>query len=59
MLLFSLIIDLCLWIPRVPAQSFNLTAELIVRIGIRTEEVKAKIETHPVTAKAKKNNCSI
>ena len=49
MLLFlSLNIDLYFVIPLVFTQTFNLTAELVIPIGILTKEAKAEIETHPV-----------
>ena len=32
---------------------FNLSAELVIPIGIPTKEVKAEMKTHPVTAETK------
>ena len=54
--LFKLI-DLYTLIPEIIARIFNPTAELIVPIGILTEEVKAEMETHPVTAEVKISKC--
>ena len=39
--------------------TFNSTAKLVIAIEIPTKEAKPDIETHPVTAEAKINTCSI
>ena len=54
-----LIIVLYFLILAVIAKTFNLTAELVIPIGISTEEAKAVIETYPVTAEAEMSKCSI
>ena len=56
-LLLFLIVDLYFLIPAVFAPVFNPTAELTMPIGIPAREAKTKIETHPVTTKAKINKC--
>ena len=38
---------------------FNPIAELVIPIGIPTEEAKAEMETHPVILEAKIRKCSI
>ena len=38
---------------------FSPTEELVIPIGIQTNEVKAEIEINPVTLKAKLRKCSI
>ena len=48
LLFFFLIIDLCCLIAAVIVQVFNPIAELVIRIGIPTKEVKAETEKHPV-----------
>ena len=50
---FFLIIDLCLLIPAVIKQIFNLIAELIIPTVIPTKEAKAEMETHPATVETK------
>ena len=45
---FFLIIDLFFLIPAVFAQIFNPIAELVIPIGIPTNEAKAEMEIHPV-----------
>ena len=52
-LFFFLIIDLYFLIPAVIAQIFNPNAELVISIGIPTNEVNAEIETQPLTAEIK------
>ena len=37
---------------------FNPIAEIVIPIEIPTREAKAKTETHPVTAKSERRNCS-
>ena len=54
-----LIIDLYFLITAVITQIFNRTAELVIPIGIPTEEEKPEIEGHPVTAEIKISKCSI
>ena len=54
-----LIIKLYFLIPAVTAQIYNTTAELVLPIGIQTKDVKAEIETYPITAKAKTSQCLI
>ena len=49
---FSLIIDMHFLIPATIAQVFNSVAELVILIGIPSNEAKAEIKTHPVTAEA-------
>ena len=62
---FFLVIDLSnlnikyFLITAVIAQVFNLTEERVIPMGITTEVVEAKIETHPLTAEAKIRKCSI
>ena len=58
-LFFFFIIDLYFLIPAFIAQIFKPTAELVIPLRIPTEGARAKIETHPVTADAKKSSCSI
>ena len=41
------------------AQVFSPTVELAIPTGIRTEEEKLIIATHPVTAEAKISDCSM
>ena len=52
-------IDLYSLIPAGVTQIFNTMAELVIPIGIPTTEVKAEIETHPVTVEIKISKCSI
>ena len=56
---FILIIDLYSLIPAVIAQIFHAIAELVVPIGIPSNEAKAKIEIRPVVAEAKVRKCSV
>ena len=49
---FFLIIYLYLLIAAVITQIFNSIAELVIPMGIPTKEVKAEMETHPVTVEA-------
>ena len=39
--------------PEVTAQTFNLTAQLVILVELSTREAKAEIETHPLTAESK------
>ena len=57
--IFFVIIDLYFLISAVIAQMFNPIAELVIPIGIPTEEAKAEMETHPVILEAKIRKCSI
>ena len=59
--LFFLIMNLDFLIPAVNifAQVFSPTVELAIPTGIRTEEEKLIIATHPVTAEAKISDCSM
>ena len=50
---YFLIIDLYFLIPEAVAQIFNSIAVLVILIGITSNEAKAKIEIHLVTAEAK------
>ena len=54
-----LITDLYFLIPGTIAQIFNPIAELVIPIGIPTEEAKAEMETHPVITEAKIRKCLI
>ena len=54
-----LMIDLYSLIPAVVTQIFNTMVELVIPIGIPTTEVKAEIETHPVTVEIKISKYSI
>ena len=51
--------DLYFLIPAVITQIFNPIAELVIPIGIPTEEAKTEMETHPVTVEIKISACSI
>ena len=42
-----------------PTQIVNLTAEIVIPIGMQTKEVKAEMETHPVTVEIKISKYSI
>ena len=53
------ILDLYLLVAAVIAQTFDPIAELVIPIGMPSEETRAEIEIHPVTAKAKIRMCSI
>ena len=50
--------DLCILIPVVNAQIFNPIAGLAIQAGTPTNEVKAKIETHPETSEEQIKKCS-
>ena len=52
-LLFVSVIEFCFLMPEVTAQTFNLTAQLVILIELSTREAKAEIETHPLTAESK------
>ena len=56
---FLLVIDLHILIAAVIAQIFNQIADLVIPIGIPTEEAKAEMETHPVIVEAKIRRCSM
>ena len=56
-LFFFLFIVLYFLIPAVIAQIFNPLAELIIYVGIPTEEAKAVMETHPLIVEAKIRKC--
>ena len=58
LLLFLLIIDLYVLIA-VTAQTFNLTAELVIPKETKTNEANAEIETQLVIGEAKMSKCSI
>ena len=51
---FFLIIDFHILIPGVIAETFSPIGELVISIGISSEEAKAKNEIHPVTVIHKK-----
>ena len=51
--------DLYFLIPAVITQIFNPIAELVIPIGIPTEEAKTEMETDPVTVEIKISACSI
>ena len=53
------ILDLYLLVAAVIAQTFDPIAELVIPIGMPSEETRAEIEINPVTAKAKIRKCSI
>ena len=55
---FFLIIDSYFLMPEVIAHNFNLNTELVISIGIPTEEAKAEMETHPVILEINKSKCS-
>ena len=48
---FFLIIDSYFLIPGVIEQLLNPTSKVEIPIGVATKEVKAEMETHPVTVK--------
>ena len=48
-----------LLVPAIIAQIFNPIAELVIPIGIPSDEAKVEIELHPVTTKAKIRKCSV
>ena len=54
---FFLIIVLYFLIPAVIAQIFNPIAELVIYVGIPTEEAKAEMEAHPLIVEAKIRKC--
>ena len=56
---FSLIIGLYFLIPAVTEQIFNPIAELVIPIGIPSNEAKVEIEIDPVIKEAKIRKCSI
>ena len=58
-ILFFLMIDLYILLNAVIAQAFSPSAELAIHTGITTNETKADIGTHPVTAETKINDCSM
>ena len=49
---FLIIIDLYFLLPAATAKIINPIAELVIPIGIPTNEAKAEMETHPVIAEA-------
>ena len=51
-------IDLYFLIPVVIAQIFNPAAELVIPTGTPTNEAKAEIKKHRLTAETKIRNCS-
>ena len=53
---FFLIIDFYFFVPAVIAQVFNLFTELVIPIGIPTNEAKVQIETQSITAEMRKKN---
>ena len=38
---------------------FNPTAEIVIPIGMPTNEAKTEIETHPVIAETRISDCSV
>lgn len=52
-------IELYILLTAVIAQAFSPSAQLAIRKGITTNETKADIGTHPVTAETKINDCSM
>ena len=59
MLLFAFFFFLYFLIPAIIVQIFNPIAKIIIPLAILTQEAKAEIETHPVTAEIKIRKCSI
>ena len=57
--LFLLFIDLYFLIPAVITQIFNPVGELVIPIGIPTNETEAEMETHPIIVKIAISKCSI
>ena len=57
--IFFLINDLYFLIAAVITQIFNTIVELVVPIGIPTNEGKTEMETHPVIVEVKISKCSI
>ena len=56
---FFLIIGLYFLIPPVLSHLFNTIAELVIPIGIPTEEAKAEMEMHPVTVEINISKCLV
>ena len=56
---FFLIFELYFLTPAVITQIFNLIAELVISIGIRTKEANAEIETYPVIVEITICKCPI
>ena len=56
---FFLINDLYFLIPAVITQICNPIAELVIPIGIATEEGKGEMETHQVNVEMNISNCSV
>ena len=52
-------IDLYILLNAVIAQALGPSAELAIHTGITTNETKADIGIHPVTAETKINDCSM
>ena len=50
-------IDIYILIPAVIAKIFNPVAELVIRIGIPSQEAKVELEIHPVIVEAKIRKC--
>ena len=57
LLLFFMIIDLYSFIPAVIAKIFNPTAELVIPIGIPTNEANPEIEMQLLTTETKIKKC--
>ena len=53
---FFLIVDLHFLILAAIKQIFNLTAELIIPVGVLTKEAKVEIETHPVAVNLRRES---
>ena len=56
---FLLIIDLYFLFPAVFVQTFNSITELVIPIGILSEEEKGEIEIRPVIEESETIKCSI
>ena len=56
---FFLITDLYFFISAVTTQAFIVAVELAIPTRIPTEEVKAEMKIHLVTAEAKISKCSV
>ena len=56
---FLLIIDLYFLVPAVFVQTFNSVAELVIPIGILSEEEKGEIEIRLVIEESETIKCSI
>ena len=54
---FYLTIDLYFWIAAFITQIFNPIADLVIPIGIPTEEATAKMEKYPVTVENNISKC--